>query len=42
MEELKARPLPEGVDPARIEKFLNKEEFLVSGKYISNKFIVFS
>jgi len=30
LEELKQKPIPEGVDPTRIEFFLNKEEFKVS------------
>ena len=33
LEELKEKPLPEGVDPTRIEFYLNKEDFKV--KYLN-------
>ena len=29
-EELKQRPLPDGVDPSRLEKYLSEEDFEVS------------
>lgn len=29
-EELKQRPLPDGVDPSRLEKYLSDEDFVVS------------
>lgn len=32
LEELKEKPLPEGVDPTRIEFYLNKEDFKVNIK----------
>ena len=29
-EELQQRPLPDGVDPSRLEKYLNDDDFVVS------------
>ena len=35
-EELKQRPLPDGVDPSRLEKYLSEEDFEVKIVNISN------
>ena len=50
-DELQQRPLPDGVDPSRLEKYLNDDDFVVSnlaenlkyffGKYFFKKFKFF-
>ena len=50
-DELQQRPLPDGVDPSRLEKYLNDDDFVVSnlaenlkyffGKYFLKKFKFF-
>ena len=34
-EELQQRPLPDGVDPSRLEKYLNDDDFVVSAFFPS-------
>ena len=38
-EELQKRPLPDGVDPSRLEKYLDDEDFKVT--YLQNVAVVF-
>ena len=39
-EELQKRPLPDGVDPSRLEKYLDDDDFKVT--YLQNVAVVFS
>ena len=38
-EELQKRPLPDGVDPSRLEKYLDDDDFKVT--YLQNVAVVF-